>query len=188
MLKRTIDLLVSVSLLILFLPLMLLIAGLVKATSRGPVIFRQECMGYKQAVFTIFKFRTMVHLSGRPFKMVLPGDKRVTKLGKLLRSTHLDELPQLWNVLCGEMSLVGPRPDPLDRSELCLKTNPNYRLRFEVKPGMTGILQIHGRIWALDNPQKAAALEADYIRNRNLRKDLQILVSTALAVIRRQGV
>ena len=155
MAKRIFDALVSVALLLGLAPLMILIACVVKITSRGPIIFKQERLGFQKKPFTIFKFRTMIDGSGKTIDVVLKGDKRVTKAGKYLRASYFDELPQLWNVLKGDMSLVGPRPYPTEKALLDLKTYPDYEKRFKLKPGMTGLAQVWGRVWILSNREAA---------------------------------
>lgn len=188
MAKRIFDVFVSVILLLAFAPLMGLIACAVKATSRGPAIFKQQRLGYQKKPFTMFKFRTMIDGSGKPMDSVLVGDKRVTSVGKFLRSSHLDELLQLWNVLKGDMSLVGPRPYSADKFDLFMKTYPDYEQRFNVKPGMTGLVQVWGRRWILANRETAIALDNQYVRQQSFSEDLRILMQTISAVLRGRGV
>lgn len=187
MVKRIFDALVSAALLLGLAPLMILIACVVKITSRGPIIFRQERLGFQKKPFTIFKFRTMIDGSGKPIDTVLEGDERVTKVGKYLRASHLDELPQLWNVLRGDMSLVGPRPYPTEKALHELRIFPEYKNRFGVKPGMTGLAQVWGRVWILSNREAAISLDAQYVKQQNFLEDLRILMRTIPIVFKGGG-
>lgn len=186
--KRTFDFICSLVLLVLLSPLLFLIACLVRLTSRGPVIFKERRVGYRKKAFTIFKFRTMRNGSHIDQTIALKGDSRVTFAGRLLRCAHLDELPQLWNVLRGEMSLVGPRPHQcwlaLERRHIVA-----YHERFEVLPGITGLLQIKGRLDMLRaGPEKMASLDAFYVHHRSFLLDVQILLHTVRAVFTLKGV
>lgn len=188
MAKRFLDICISALMLVLLSPILILIGCAIKFTSDGPVIFKQKRVGHLGVVFTIFKFRTMLDGSGRKMDTILKGDPRVTKVGKLLRSTHLDELPQLWNVLRGEMSLVGPRPEPFEEIAIRINKNPSYKKLFQVRPGMTGPVQIYGRIWVLENEEMAVAENLKYIKYKSLLGDLKILFDTIFVVLRRQGI
>src|SRR5476651_724088 len=153
MLKRMVDFIIAAIMFLFLLPLFILIACLVKGSSRGPIIFKQQRTGYKGLEFSLYKFRTMIDGSGKLHDIVLKGDPRITKIGTFLRSTHLDELPQLWNILMGEMSLVGPRPEPVEDVIIKIKENPSYYLLFhEIKPGLTGPVQLRGRMWRIQIP------------------------------------
>lgn len=197
--KRAIDLLGAALGLVLTAPLFAVVAVLIKATSRGPVLFRQERVGRGGRTFTCLKFRTMhrdaddrvhrqyvTHLlvdaqpreGGRPGVYKLAEDDRVTRVGRWLRRTSIDELPQLINVLSGDMSLVGPRPMIPWETELL---EPWHRLRFCVKPGLTGLWQVSGRS-RLDY-RSALRLDVEYVQRRSLRLDLQILARTPAAVV-----
>ncbi|MFO7695902.1 MAG: sugar transferase, partial [Anaerolineae bacterium] len=163
-------------------PLMLSVAALILLCLGRPVLFRQERPGLHGRLFTLLKFRTMSEArdgSGH----LLPDAHRMTRLGRFLRATSLDELPELVNVLRGEMGLVGPRPLLPEYLPLY---NPRQARRHEVKPGLTGWAQIHGRN-ALGWPER---LEMDvwYVENRSVRLDLKILLATPAAVLRRQGI
>ena len=194
--KRFVDVVLGAIALVLGLPVMLLVAALVKIDSKGPVFFRQNRVGRGGRLFRIFKFRTMVagaderrdELIGksiypdrRLFKVV--SDPRLTRIGAWLRRASLDELPQLFNVLRGEMSLVGPRP-PLP-SEVALYEAHHYA-RFDVKPGMTGPWQVNGRNGITDFDH-IVDLETAYIRNWSLMSDILILLKTVPAVLRMRG-
>ena len=194
--KRFVDVVGAGIALVLGVPVMLLVAALVKVDSKGPVFFRQNRVGRGGRLFKIFKFRTMVagaeerrdelieqsiYSDRRLFKIV--GDPRITRLGAWLRRTSLDELPQLFNVLKGEMSLVGPRP-PIP-SEVDLYEAHHYA-RFDVKPGMTGPWQINGRN-EVNDFEKVVALETRYIREWSLLGDIGILLKTVSVVLQMRG-
>jgi exopolysaccharide biosynthesis polyprenyl glycosylphosphotransferase len=194
--KRFVDVVGASVALVLAAPVMLLVAGLVKIDSKGPVFFQQNRVGRGGGLFKIFKFRTMVagaeerrdellqqsiYPDRRLFKVV--SDPRLTRLGGWLRRSSLDELPQLFNVLKGEMSLVGPRP-PL-RSEVELYEAHHYA-RFDVKPGITGPWQVNGRNNVTDF-ERVVALETNYIRNWSLLTDLLILLRTIPIVLFARG-
>lgn len=187
--KRVFDIICSFLLLIFLSPLFLIIACVVRFTSSGPVIFRSPRTGYKGAEFIMFKFRTMKNGSGNPKEVIMRGDHRITGIGKLLRSTHLDELPQLWNVLRGNMSLVGPRPYPPEISAIRVQKNKKFHKRLKIYPGMTGLEQINGREKAVNRgPRFALALDLVYIKRQGFWFDLSIVLRTILVVLKRQGV
>ena len=194
--KRIVDLLGASIGLVVAAPVFLIVALLVRIDSAGPVLFRQNRVGRGGRLFKIMKFRTMVidaeeqrdelsersiYADRRLFKIV--GDPRVTRLGAWLRRTSLDELPQLFNVLKGEMSLVGPRP-PIP-SEVDLYEAHHYA-RFDVKPGITGPWQVAGRNEVTDF-ERVVALETSYIRDWSLWSDFKILVQTLWVVLRMRG-
>jgi len=183
-------------LLLIVIPVIPLIAVAIKLTSTGPVFFRQQRSGRNGAPFTLYKFRTMVtnaeqlkhelaamnEMSGPVFKVT--NDPRVTPLGKFLRKYSLDELPQLFNVLRGEMSLVGPRPLPVD--EVKRFNDLAHRRRLSVKPGLTCLWQISGRNKITDF-KDWVRLDLDYIDNWSLALDLKILFLTIPVVLRGTG-
>jgi len=178
--KRAFDILFSSLALLLVSPLMLLIAVAVKLTSPGPVLYRQERMGMDGAVFPILKFRTMRVDSERAGpRMATALDDRRTALGAFLRRTSLDELPQLFNVLRGDMSLVGPRPERPVFIEEFKRQIPRYHLRHKVKAGITGWAQING-LRGQTSIQKRIEYDLYYIENWSLLLDLKILIRTAL--------
>jgi exopolysaccharide biosynthesis polyprenyl glycosylphosphotransferase len=189
-LKRMVDLLGSGAALVALAPVMALVAVAVKLNSRGPVFYRQERVGLGGRVFTLYKFRSMVadaELDG-PRWCAGVDDHRITPVGMFLRRTHLDELPQLWNVLKGEMSLVGPRPErPCFVEELkCLI--PGYAHRHWVKPGLTGLAQVHYRYDAsLADVKRKLRFDQLYIKRRCLWLDLRILAWTCVVVLSRRG-
>ena len=141
--KSVFDIPAALVLLVISAPVVLLAMLLVRLTSRGPAVYTQKRLGYNGRVFTIFKIRTM-YLGSEPngARWSLPGDPRVTPVGRLLRWSHLDELPQLLNVLRGEMSLIGPRPERPEIVAQLEKSLPEYRLRLLVRPGVTGLAQV----------------------------------------------
>jgi exopolysaccharide biosynthesis polyprenyl glycosylphosphotransferase len=194
--KRAFDIVFATLLLILLSPLLALVALAVRASSRGRVIFTQDRVGYAGRIFTMYKFRTMVedaekardalkadslYEDARVFK--IRNDPRVTRLGKILRRTSIDELPQLWNVLRGEMSLVGPRP-PLAK-EVAEYEDEHYT-RFDMKPGITGPWQVAGRN-EVTRFEEILALDAAYLTDWTIAKDFLILLRTIPAVITMRG-
>lgn len=183
--KRVLDIVVASLGLVLLAPLMLLLAALIRLDSPGPVIFHQERVGQGGRRFQILKFRTMVNgcelLRDGPHKR--PDDARVTRVGRLLRHTSLDELPQLINVLRGEMSLVGPRPELPEIVEA--RYEPWQYRRFLVPQGITGWWQVTGRGKKLMCEHTEDDLY--YIENASFRFDLLILAKTVVAVVRREG-
>jgi sugar transferase EpsL len=181
-LKRLIDFLFALIGLILLSPLLALTAVLIRTRLGSPILFRQTRPGKDGRAFSMLKFRTMldaVGADGQP----LPDAARLTGLGKFLRSTSLDELPELWNVLRGDMSLVGPRPLLMEYMPLY---NPRQARRHDVRPGITGWAQINGRN-AISWEQKFE-LDVWYVENQSLGLDLKILFLTVWKVIRRDGI
>jgi exopolysaccharide biosynthesis polyprenyl glycosylphosphotransferase len=193
-LKRTLDVTLSLTVLVLLSPLFLLIAIVILVDSGRPILFAQRRAGLDGKPFRMLKFRTMVAdaearlpqlvsfdaLTEPMFKF--PDDPRVTRVGRLLRRASLDELPQLWNVLRGDMSLVGPRPEQL---EIVQKYSPAERFRLIVKPGMTGPMQVYGR-GHLTFEERLAA-ERDYIENLSLARDVRLLALTVTPVFTGRG-
>lgn len=192
-LKRVLD----VSLVLLALPLVLPVAVAIMIAIRldtpGPIVFKQRRTGRDGHRFTMYKFRTMVqdaeerkaelaHLNVLdPPDFKIPDDPRITRVGRFLRTTSVDELPQLWNVLLGDMSLVGPRP-----TSFAVETYDLWHCqRLEVRPGVTGLWQLAGR--GGTEFDERLRLDITYLRTRSLTKDLHILAATAAAVIRRTG-
>jgi lipopolysaccharide/colanic/teichoic acid biosynthesis glycosyltransferase len=198
-LKRLVDVVGAAVGLMLVSTLMLAIALLIRLDSPGPVLFRQLRRGYRGRLFWVFKFRTMTidaekklgdlensneSAGGVLFK--LRNDPRVTRLGSFLRRRSLDELPQLINVLRGEMSLVGPRPLQLRDSDLLLATNPQaYHRRLQVIPGVTGPWQVGGRSEV--NYERMVELDLEYVENWSLVRDFEIIFKTFFVVLLRRG-
>lgn len=180
--KRTFDLLVALMMFVIFLPIIVIVAILIRISIGSPVIFRQKRPGLHGKPFYIYKFRTMTNercASGE----LLPDDKRLTSLGMLLRRLSLDELPQLINVIKGELSLVGPRP--LLMEYLPLYSSEQAR-RHEVKPGITGWAQVNGRN-AIGWDEKFK-LDVWYVDNQSFLLDMKILWLTAMKVLNRDGI
>ena len=180
--KRLFDVIVSSLLILLFAPLMLLIALAIWVTMGRPILFRQPRIGYRGRVFTIYKFRTMTDERDEQGNL-LPDEQRLTGLGRFLRSLTLDELPELFNVLKGEMSLVGPRPLLVDYRDLY---TPEQWRRHEMPPGMAGPVLASGRN-LLDWEEKFR-LDVWYVDHWSLWLDFQILARTAWKVLKREGV
>ena len=186
--KELEDKILALLLLILFAPLMLLIALGIKLESRGPMIFRQPRYGYNNKVFSVLKFRTMYHKHApeKDVPQARRNDPRVTRIGRFLRRLSLDELPQLFNVLQGTMSLVGPRPQAVPHNEEYAAIISGYFARHRMKPGITGWAQVNGLRGETDAPEKMKArVEHDiyYTDHWSLLFDLQILIMTALVVL-----
>lgn len=186
--KRLVDMLGAGAALIVLLPLIAAAALAIKLTSPGPVFFRQRRLGRHGDPFNLYKFRSMrVNAPDvrNPDGSAFSGedDPRVTSIGRFLRKSSLDELPQLWNVLAGEMSLVGPRPDQVDQIRFYDEWE---RRKLLVKPGITGLAQISGRN---DIPWKMRkALDVRYVEQRSLALDVQILLRTIPYVLLRKGI
>ncbi|GLI56912.1 hypothetical protein PM10SUCC1_24260 [Propionigenium maris DSM 9537] len=179
-LKRVIDISVSLIVLIALLPIWLLIGILIKVTSEGPVFFLQERPGQHKKIFKVFKFRTMKPGSEKMVKgqEVMKDDARVTSIGKFLRRSKLDEIPQVLNVLRGEMSLVGPRPERIASLE---DYTPEISKRLNVKPGVTGLAQVSGNIYlSLEERYK---LDVYYAENFSLGLDIKIFIRTVGVVL-----
>lgn len=181
-LKRTLDLLVALTLQLLLAPVLAITALLVRLKLGSPILFRQERAGQHGRSFCIFKFRTMTEARDSDGQL-LPDEVRLTRFGQFLRTTSLDELPQLFNILRGEMSLVGPRP-------LYIRYIPRYseeqKRRLLVPPGITGWAQINGRN-AVDWATRFS-LDTWYVEHRSMALDLRILARTAHKVMRREGI
>jgi lipopolysaccharide/colanic/teichoic acid biosynthesis glycosyltransferase len=165
--------------LLLLSPLLALIALAIKIDSRGPMLFRQDRLGVGGRPFPLFKFRTMHQMGRGPSEWVRDNGHRITRVGKWLRRFRLDELPQLVNVLRGEMNLVGPRPHPVTNGRLFMACIPHYRLRSVVRPGITGWAQIkHGYANGLDEETEKMRYDLFYITHRSFLLDLRILIAT----------
>jgi lipopolysaccharide/colanic/teichoic acid biosynthesis glycosyltransferase len=180
--KRAFDILASALGLLVALPFLAIVALLVRTQLGSPVFFRQKRPGLHGEIFEIVKFRTMTSERG-PDGALLPDADRLRPIGRFLRSTSLDELPELWNVLCGDMSLVGPRPLLVEYLPLY---NARQARRHEVRPGITGLAQVSGRN-AISWEQKFE-LDVEYVQTRSFLLDLKILFKTAKAVLVREGI
>ena len=187
-LKRIEDVSLAILALILLSPLLLLIAVLIKLDSPGPVLFRQTRLGFNNQQFDIFKFRSMYHrdIPEDRVEQASKGDPRITKIGRFIRRTSIDELPQLFNVINGSMSLVGPRPHALNHNQEFAEKVRGYFARHRVKPGITGWAQVNGWRGETDTLEKIQArIEHDiyYTDNWSLAFDIRILVLTAASVL-----
>jgi polysaccharide biosynthesis protein PslA len=194
-LKAVADYLMAFMLLATFAPLLAAIAAAVKLSSPGPIFFRQPRYGAGKSVVVVTKFRTMriegTDLTGR--RQATRDDDRVTPIGRFLRKTCLDELPQLWDVLCGKMSLVGPRPHALVlevEGESIEDIIPEYHERHAVRPGMTGLAQINGNrgpVHSRSMAQERVNLDLEYIRTYSLLLDVKILLRTLVVPFQKEG-
>lgn len=181
--KRLMDVMVSVAGLIVLSPLMILLSVLIKLDSPGPALFMQQRAGRGEHPFRILKFRTMQHRAPDTIDqhqeqaVTSVNDPRITRVGRLMRATSLDELPQLINILKGDMSIVGPRPVLMEQTEV---VPPGYKIRFSVRPGLTGLAQVRGRrsIGWLEQ----MAHDAEYVGNQSLALDIKIVLLTVKAV------
>lgn len=165
------------------IPLIVVLVFLVRLTSYGPGIYRQIRVGRRGRAFTLYKIRTMIHdaeaLTGPVW--TAPNDPRITKFGKLLRAIHLDELPQLVNVLRGQMALIGPRPERPEFTHYLAREVPGYMKRYVVPPGITGLAQINlPPDTDVDNVRRKLILDLEYIRTADAKTDLKILLCTAV--------
>jgi len=185
--KRLLDIAVSASVLVIVSPLLLVVASVILLTMGWPVLFSQERVGRNGTTFKVWKFRTMVNdaeaLSGPV--LAEQGDPRITPVGRFLRTTRIDELPQLANILVGEMSFVGPRPERPFFVEQYVREIPGYRERFKVKPGVTGLAQVSGGY--ATTPERKLKFDLIYMYHQNLLMDLQILVETVRVVLTGRG-
>lgn len=173
--KRVFDIFISTIMIFVFFPVWILIALIIKCTSFGPIFFLQERPGYHKKIFKIYKFRTMCLGSERMIKgeEVKKDDSRITKFGRALRRTKLDEIPQLLNVLKGEMSLVGPRPERIASLE---DYSSEIEKRLDVRPGITGLAQVSGNIYL--NLQERYKLDIYYVEHLSFLLDCKILLRT----------
>lgn len=180
-LKRVIDIVGAGVGLVVMSPIIAIVAIAVQLRLGGPVLFRQQRPGRHGRVFTMYKFRTMLDVDES--RRLVTDEERMTRFGSWLRSTSLDELPSLWNVLKGEMTLVGPRPLMVDYLELY---SSEQARRHDVRPGLTGLAQVSGRnglSW-----EDKFALDVEYVDTRTLGLDLRILAQTVSTVLRREGI
>lgn len=183
--KRALDILLAIIMLIVLAPLYIGIAIAIKIDSKGPIIFKQKRYGKGKTTFDILKFRTM-HIDApkdSPTYSFKDPDKYITRIGRLLRRNGLDELPQLWNILKGEMSFVGPRPVVLNEHELIAERD-NYGAN-DIRPGLTGWAQINGRDTL--TPEIKAKIDGDYIKSMSLINDLACFFKTIPVIIKKDG-
>lgn len=180
--KRMLDFILSMIAIIILSPILLIIAIFVKIKLGSPVIFKQQRPGKNEKIFTLYKFRTMTDKKDENGNL-LPDSERLTKFGKLLRSTSLDELPELVNILKGDMSIVGPRPLLVEYLELY---NEEQKHRHDVRPGLTGLAQVSGRntiSW-----EEKFKEDIRYIENISLHEDIKIILKTIGKVFKREGI
>ena len=191
MVKGAFDAVVAAAALLLLAPLFAVIALAIKLHSSGPVFFLQRRHGYNHRIFKVVKFRTMsVMEDGASVRQASKSDCRVTRIGGFLRRTSLDELPQLWNVLAGDMSLVGPRPHALSHNQYYSELWPDYANRHRMKPGITGLAQVQGYRGETLDPRmmrRRYILDLLYISKWSIGLDLLILVKTVLVVLSRKN-
>ncbi|MEK4514269.1 sugar transferase [Paenibacillus sp. FSL H8-0122] len=184
--KQTLDFILALIGMLLLWPFFLIIAIVIKSTSKGPVLFRQKRLGRNKKEFNILKFRTMRTdtPSDMPTHLLQDPDFFITKVGKFLRKTSLDELPQIINILKGDMSIVGPRPALWNQYDLIAERD-KYGAN-EIKPGLTGWAQVNGR----DEPSivEKAKLDGEYTMNLTFQFDLKIFIKTILSVLKSEGV
>ncbi len=183
-LKRTFDIVVSVVALLMLtiIPVMIVVPIVIKLTSKGPAIFTQTRIGKNKKPFVMYKFRTMITEQYDKNGVEIMSEDRITKIGKILRKTSLDELPQLFNVLNGTMSIVGPRPMLDYQAPRCIGEE---NLRFEMRPGLTGYAQVKGRnniIW-----EERIQYDIEYVKTFTFWLDIMILFKTVLLVFKKQG-
>ena len=180
--KRLLDIIISAVALIILSPILLIVAILVRCKLGSPIIFHQQRPGYHEKIFGLCKFRTMTDERDEKGEL-LPDAQRLTKFGKMLRATSLDELPELWNILKGDMSLIGPRP-------LLISYLPYYTkeesLRHTVRPGLTGLAQVSGR--NLLDWDKRLAKDVEYVKNLSFAMDLRIFFLTIKKVLIKENV
>ncbi|MCP1450433.1 sugar transferase [Priestia megaterium] len=184
--KRMVDIVISFVALVVLLPVILLFALIVMIETPGSPFFLQERLGQSRRPFTIMKLRSMYSDAEKNgAQWAVKNDSRVTKVGKLIRQTRIDELPQLWNVLKGDMSIVGPRPERAVFIEEFQKTLPAFSQRLAVKPGLTGWAQINGGYEL--TPAEKLELDLYYIQHTNIRFDVKIMIKTLRVIVTGDG-
>ena len=183
--KRITDILISIIGLLVAIPVLLITAIAIRLESTGPIIFRQTRTGLNGRLFTLYKLRSMRADQENDTKWTTVNDPRITRVGRFIRKTRIDEFPQLFNVLKGEMSLVGPRPERPYYVEQFSREIPGYLERLQVKPGLTGWAQINGG-YELTTPEKLEK-DLEYIRNRSISFELIILLKTIYVLITGKG-
>lgn len=180
--KRLFDFVCSLLVLLVLSPILLITALLVRIKLGSPVIFKQKRPGLNEKIFTLYKFRTMTEQKNEQGNLLL-DEVRLTKFGKMLRSTSLDELPEFWNILNGDMSVVGPRPQLI--KDMVFMTD-EQRKRHSVLPGLTGLAQVNGRnaiTW-----EAKLQFDLDYIKKITFFRDISIILSTVVKTVRREGI
>jgi exopolysaccharide biosynthesis polyprenyl glycosylphosphotransferase len=189
--KRVCDVLIAGATILFLSPMMIFVGAMIALDSKGPIIFRQNRNGFNGKQFVIYKFRTLSVLeNGEVVNQVKRDDDRVTRIGRVLRATSIDELPQLFNVLKGDMSLVGPRPHAIAHDNQYTNLVADYALRHHVKPGMTGWAQVNGfrgETAQVEQMRKRVAFDLWYIDNWSFWFDLKILLFTCVEITRRRN-
>lgn len=184
--KRSLDIVLSILGIIITSPLCLVIYFLIKREDGGPVIFRQERIGYGGKPFTIYKFRSMIIEAEKDDKPVLcqRNDKRMTKVGYFLREHHLDEIPQLWNILKGDMSLVGPRPERKFFVDRIISVNPDYKLLYKLRPGIFSPATLYnGYTDTMEKMLERLRMDLEYMRNKSFWLDVKIIYLTLTSLL-----
>lgn len=181
--RRSLDVFVAAVLLILLAPLMVLIALGVRLSSPGPIFFRQMRHGRNLRSFELLKFRTMhcAEEEDKNVRQATRGDPRITGIGRMLRRLSLDELPQLFNVLMGDMSMIGPRPHAIEHDNYYMELVSNYRRRFRARPGLTGLAQVSGARGGtprIEDMQRRVDLDIEYLQKASLWLDTKIFLQT----------
>lgn len=184
--KRVIDIVGSIFGLVIAIPIIIIFGILVKLESPGPAIFKQERVGFRGKVFTIYKLRSMNNNAEKNGAVwASKNDSRITKVGKLIRNTRIDELPQLFNILKGDMTIIGPRPERPEFTIDFEKDIPGFIYRVAVKPGLTGWAQINGGYDI--SPEEKLKLDMYYINNRDFMLDAKILIKTIVIAFTGEG-
>ena len=184
--KRLLDIVLSLTALIVLAPLLLVLALLVKLDSPGPALFKQKRVGRNEKLFDIYKFRSMYTSAPRDVATseLQNAESHITRVGRVLRKTSLDELPQIYNILAGQMSVIGPRPALYNQYDLIDARDKVHAN--DIRPGLTGLAQINGRD-ELEIPEKAR-LDGEYVRRLSFGFDLRCLIGTVFSVVRHEGV
>ncbi len=184
--KRCFDIVASLLGIIVSSPLFLAIYIAIKCESRGPAIFKQERIGYRGKPFTLYKFRSMsttAEADGQP-RLCAKNDIRLTKVGRYLRNHHLDELPQLWNVLKGEMSFIGPRPERQFFVKRIMSINPDYALLYKLRPGLFSWATLYnGYTDTMEKMLERLRMDLDYLANRSFAMDMKIIYLTMISIL-----
>lgn len=185
MIKRMLDIILSAIGVIVLSPVMLVTAIAIKLDDGGPIIFKQQRVTRNQRVFSIYKFRSMKVSDGKEVKKTTIGDDRVTRVGKIIRPFRIDEMPQLFNILFGDMSIVGPRPEMIELVEDYSKILPDFRLRHKVKAGLTGYAQIYGKYNT--TPQNKLNMDLHYIEHYSLLEDIRLIAMTVKILFQKES-
>lgn len=184
--KRALDVMTSIGGMVVFSPLILIVYLAIRLEDGGPAIFSQERVGYHGKEFTLYKFRSMVVTSesdGQP-ALCQKNDKRLTRVGRFLREHHLDELPQLWNVLKGDMSFVGPRPERRFYVDRIMAVNPDYELLYQLRPGLFSMATLYnGYTDTLAKMLERLRMDLDYLYHHSLWLDTKIIFLTVYSIL-----